>query len=201
MFQICTLFPTTILKSNIDREITSTEYSIVNDYKNKTYKNIGNTTSIDHYILENFFLSEIKEFIDLGIKEYADKIFMSKDVEFYITQSWLNYTETNQYHHKHNHSNSIISGVFYFNAEENSDKIIFHKNQYEQLLIPTREFNIYNTSSRWYPVKTGDLVLFPSSLQHEVDYTTSGTRISLAFNVFIRGTLGDPERMTAITIK
>ncbi len=43
----------------------------------------------------------------------------------YITQSWLNYTETNQYHHKHQHPNSLVSGVFYINCDDKFDKIKF----------------------------------------------------------------------------
>jgi hypothetical protein len=41
----------------------------------------------------------------------------------YITQSWLNYTETNQYHHKHEHPNSLVSGVFYVNDMKNLIKL------------------------------------------------------------------------------
>ena len=48
-------------------------------------------------------------------------------------------------------------------------------------------------------VESGDLVLFPSSFQHEVPQTTSKeTRISIAFNTFIRGYLGDETSSTAL---
>ena len=46
---------------------------------------------------------------------------------------------------------------------------------------------MWNSESWWFPVKTGDVILFPSSLIHMVE-TKQGTntRISLAFNVFIK---------------
>ena len=47
-----------------------------------------------------------------------------KTIEIYITISWINYTETNQYHHAHSHPNSVISGVYYIETDE-SDTITF----------------------------------------------------------------------------
>jgi hypothetical protein len=40
------------------------------------------------------------------------------NIELYITQSWLNYTEENQYHHRHEHPNSVVSGVLYFDSDK-----------------------------------------------------------------------------------
>jgi hypothetical protein len=47
--------------------------------------------------------------------------------------------------------------------------------------------------------KTGDIILFPSSLTHMVE-TKEGTntRISLAFNVFIKGTVGNNKNLTEL---
>ena len=50
-------------------------------------------------------------------------------------------------------------------------------------------------------VKTGDIVLFPSSLTHMVE-TKEGdnTRVSLAFNVFIKGTIGNNKQLTELKL-
>jgi ectoine hydroxylase-related dioxygenase (phytanoyl-CoA dioxygenase family) len=62
-----------------------------------------------------------------------------------------------------------------------------------------KEWNSFNSSSWWFPVKTGDIVIFPSSLIHSVE-TKQGnnTRISLAFNVFIKGTIGINNSLTEL---
>jgi ectoine hydroxylase-related dioxygenase (phytanoyl-CoA dioxygenase family) len=47
----------------------------------------------------------------------------------------------------------------------------------------------------------GDLILFPSHLLHSVDtVTTDETRISLSFNVFFKGELGNEENLNLLNI-
>jgi hypothetical protein len=53
----------------------------------------------------------------------------------------------------------------------------------------------------WFEVGTGDLVLFPSSLTHMVE-TVKGdqTRISLSFNTFPVGNIGEEVSLTGLQI-
>ena len=48
--------------------------------------------------------------------------------EIYITQSWIINSNPNQYHPKHKHPNSVISGVMFFdeNNDESLPPIRFH---------------------------------------------------------------------------
>jgi uncharacterized protein (TIGR02466 family) len=199
MFNINSIFPTSIVMGSLDRELSQEELAVVEYHKTKTYNNTGNITSLDRYILKTQ-LPEIKQFIDLGIKSYVDTILIPKHpISFYITQSWINYTHLGQFHHKHAHPNSILSGVFYFNADPEKDKIFFYNEKYRQIVIPAKEFNMHNSESWWFPVKTGGLVIFPSNLTHMVEQTTSvDTRVSLAFNVFAKGYIGDEDSLTAL---
>ena len=121
------------------------------------------------------------------------------DVTLRITQSWLNWTEPGEYHHKHNHNNALISGCFYVNANKKSDKIFFYKDGYEQIKLSPIVWNTYNAESWWYPVGTNDLIFFPSYLTHMVE-TVGGddTRISMAFNFFPTGYIGDEDLLTAL---
>ena len=199
MFNIDLIFPTSIVTGNLGRELTKEELAIIDYHKTRTYTNVGNITSLDKYILKTQ-LPEIKTFIELGIKSYVDKILIPKyPLKFYITQSWINYTNLGQFHHKHTHPNSILSGVFYFNADPEKDKIFFYNEKYKQITIPTKEFNLFNSESWWFPVKTGGLIIFPSNLTHMVEQTISDeTRVSLAFNVFANGYFGDEDSLTAL---
>jgi uncharacterized protein (TIGR02466 family) len=196
------IFPTPIYISKLDRDITTKELLFIDKTKLDTYKNEGNTTSNDNYILNNKEFKTLKEELDLRVKDYFDKIISSdNNIIPYITQSWLNYTETNQYHHKHTHSNSLISGVFYINSDEKFDKIKFFNESYKTIKFEIKNWNIWNSESWWFPVKTGDVILFPSSLTHMVE-TKQGdnTRISLAFNVFIKGTVGNNKQLTELIL-
>ena len=196
------IFPTPVYMSKLDRELTKKELSFVDKSKLDHYKNDGNITSNDNYILNQKVFSSLKEDLYLRVEDYFDKVISTaNNITPYITQSWLNYTEKNQYHHKHAHPNSLVSGVFYINCHEEHDKIKFFNEKYSPIKIEVKDWNLYNSESWWFPVKTGDVILFPSSLTHMVE-TKQGdnTRISLAFNVFIKGTVGNNKSLTELIL-
>lgn len=165
--------------------------------------NEGNTSSEDKYLLKHKQLSELRQFIDKSLHEYFMATYCPKnDVHLKITQSWLNWTKPGQFHHKHAHPNSLISGVYYIDARKDNDKIIFYRDGYQRLVLPPAEWNPYNSESWWYPVGAGDLILFPSSLTHMVQPVEGDeTRISLAFNAFPIGFLGGEDELTALRLE
>ena len=196
------IFPTPVYMSKLDRDLTKKELSFIDKTKLDFYRNEGNITSNDNYILNQKVFSKLKEDLDLRVKDYFNKVLSTTDaVTPYITQSWLNYTETNQYHHKHAHPNSLVSGVFYINCHEELDKIKFFNDEYKTIKHEIKTWNLYNSESWWFPVKTGDIIMFPSSLTHMVENKEgTNTRISLAFNVFIKGAIGNNKNLTEIII-
>jgi uncharacterized protein (TIGR02466 family) len=196
------IFPTPIYISKLDRNLTPLELKFVDKNKKDHYKNDGNITSNNNYILNEKPFANIKKELDLRIQDYFNKVISpANKITPYITQSWLNYTETNQYHHKHSHPNSLVSGVFYINCDEEHDKIKFFNDAYKTIRLEIKDWNLWNSETWWFSVKTGDVILFPSSLTHMVE-TKQGdnTRISLAFNVFIKGTVGDNKQLTELII-
>jgi uncharacterized protein (TIGR02466 family) len=196
------IFPTPIYISKLNRELTNKELSFIDKTKLDVYKNEGNTTSNDNYILNQKAFKNLKEDLDITLQDYFNKVISpANKITPYITQSWLNYTEKNQYHHKHAHPNSLVSGVFYINCHEEHDKIKFFNDNYKTIKLEVKDWNMWNSESWWFPVKTGDIILFPSSLTHMVE-TKEGTntRISLAFNVFIKGTVGINKSLTELIL-
>jgi uncharacterized protein (TIGR02466 family) len=196
------IFPTPVYLSELDRALTSLELKFVENNKKNINKNEGNITSVNNYILNEKPFANIKKELDLRVQDYFDKVISpANNITPYITQSWLNYTEPNQYHHKHAHPNSLVSGVFYINCHKELDKIKFFNETYKTIKTETKDWNLYNSESWWFPVKTGDIIMFPSSLTHMVE-TKEGTntRISLAFNVFIKGTIGVNSLLTELTL-
>jgi uncharacterized protein (TIGR02466 family) len=96
----------------------------------------------------------------------------------------------------------MISGVFYVQAVKDIDRLYFFKSGYQQIKIPTENFNLSNSDSWWLGVETGQLLLFPSSLTHQVaEVTTAETRISISFNTFLRGHIGDNDSLTRLTVE
>ena len=203
--KIVGIFPTPVYISPLDRKLTSLELKLVEKNKKIFTKNAGNTTSANNYILNEKPFKKLKKELELRVKDYFQKIISSKNnITPYLTQSWLNYTESNQYHHRHEHPNSYVSGVLYINSDIKTDSIkFFHNNTYIPISpdIDKKRWNHFNSRSWWFSVDTGTLVMFPSSTTHQVDVKEgNNTRISLAFNTFIKGTLGDNFSLTELKL-
>jgi uncharacterized protein (TIGR02466 family) len=195
---ITNLFPTAVGFSKLDRDLTQQELDFI--IGQVRYPNEGNTTSENRELLKSVEMTEIREFIETAMLEYFKSVHAPKhDVTPYITQSWSNYTELGQYHHKHAHPNSIISGVFYPQANKETDRIYFYKDGYERIKIPTENWNHWNSESWWFDVGAGDLIIFPSNLTHMVQTKKDdGTRISISFNTFVKGYIGSDESLTGL---
>ena len=201
-FNIINIFPTPIYFSNLERNFTKKEILFTEQTKNKVRDNDGNVTSIDNYILNNKCFSQLKKDLTLKVNDYFNKIICPlEEVKPYITQSWLNYTKKNDYHHSHEHPNSFVSGVFYFNADPDVDTITFMKKDYNQISLEIKEYNLFNSKTWWFPIQTGQLILFPSSTTHFVSSKQGeNLRTSLAFNVFIKGKLGNNKSLTELIL-
>lgn len=195
------LFPSPVGISNIERPITEEEYAFIINQKRKS-NGPNQHTSLDTKILNDPILIDIKNFIEDQLNVYLHKIYTPNQdtLKFRITQSWCNYLEQGHLHPRHTHSNSVVSGVFYPGVY-NEDKLYFHSTNFAQLFVEPKECHLYNSTSWWIPVQTGQLVLFPSSLTHSVNYNQSKeTRISLAFNTFFTGKLIDGELLSELIL-
>jgi len=199
---ITSIFPTPIYLTKLDRNLTVKELNFIKKHRLNVYSNKGNSTSKDSHILEHKIFSNIKEQLLKHINNYFNKIICSKNkINPYITQSWLNYTKENEFHHQHHHSNSIVSGVLYIDADKKHDKIKFYKNKYQQIELEPKEYNLYNSETWWFAIESKDIILFPSYLTHSVEIKKgNNTRISLAFNVFLSGEIGNVKALTKLIL-
>jgi len=203
--KIESLFPIALGCTKLDRELTKKEldfFKRTQESKDRVI-NDGNTHTADKYVLDNLELSELKKNLTEKVNLYfRDTYKIDEDIEIYITISWVNYTETNKYHHAHGHTNSVISGVYYIETVE-SDTISFATPWPHKLTMSMdmSEYNQWNSDEWWYPTTKNSLLLFPSKLTHWVNQVKSDkTRISLAFNTFIKGKIGS-DNLSELIIK
>lgn len=160
----------------------------------------GNYASIETNILDIATFANIKKLICAAIDHYAKGVMCWTDVDLYVTQSWANINPKNTQHSTHYHFNSIISGVFYLQTTDN-DSITFHNDAKTLLDFKKSLYNIYNSETWEIPVKPGMIAIFPSQLTHSVKiHDTNTERISIAFNTFVKGSLGTKENLTLLTL-
>jgi uncharacterized protein (TIGR02466 family) len=202
------LFPTPLYSTKRDMNTSSLENNDIEDIiKEGMNKNQGNSSSTNNYIF-NEKLKKIKQFCEQQIKIYVEEVISPKeDLDFYITQSWLNVNEPGRQHHPHMHPNSAISGVYYVEAEK--DDIIKFKSPLQSYLHPCylhilpETYNIWNSANWDVPIQKYDLILFPSWLEHMVPPNDKATtdRISISFNTFVKSTLGRRKDLTELILK
>ena len=206
-FEMIGLFPCPVYITRRKLDLDLTEKKEIEDIIKGKMREVGD---LDRYTDNRYIfdtkLKNLKEFCEQHIKTYVEQVITpTEELDFYITQSWLNVTKPGEFHHEHSHQNAIISGVFYISTEEN-DKITFldpnHKLK-ELILVESKEYNSFNSPTWFFPVKNNELVLFPTWLSHQVTLNEESTadRISLAFNVFARGNLGNQINTNELVIK
>jgi uncharacterized protein (TIGR02466 family) len=183
-------FPTPVAFDNFYRPLSDSEIEFAKNVALR--KNVSNQSSTETYVLKLPMFQELGAWIDARAKDFFNHIYQpSGEVELYITQSWINHSEVGEAHHVHAHPNSIVSGVFYIDADPAVDKITFVKTITKDIDLIPKEYNMFNSNTWYYTVAIGQLVIFPSNLKHTVEAVEPSpnrkTRISLSFNTFIRG--------------
>ena len=194
------IFSTPIGIIPIDKALNKKILAFMNSISLEFTRNIGgNGIGKDENFLDNDELSDVKQILTDSVNEYFKKaVNPNKDTKLYITISWLNVTENGESHHIHNHPNSIVSGVFYIDTcEEDTISFLSPKTDMFGHFNFSANPNIPGNSSVWpsavLAATTGRLIVFPSTLQHMVNprpNTCKGTRISISFNTWIKGTIG-----------
>ena len=95
------LFPTPVLFAKFHRDWTKEEKEFFEETAKSTTQNTGNLTSADRYVLDHDVMKDIREYYQFYLNYYMEKIYVPKyPVETYITQSWMNYTKTGQFHQR-----------------------------------------------------------------------------------------------------
>ena len=200
------VFPCPVYIVKRDSKLSPKEEKEIEDIiKEGMTKNTGNSQTNNTYIF-NGKLKGIKQFCEQHIKSYVEQIIYPKEeLDFYITQSWLNVNKPGEFHHEHAHANSIISGVFYISTvEDDNIKFTDPNNKIKELIkIEQKEYNLWNSNSWFFPVNKNELVLFPSWINHRVDTNKKATtdRISLSFNTFVKGNLGGEQYLNELILK
>tara|TARA_R110000751_G_scaffold190403_1_gene296214 strand:- start:701 stop:1318 length:618 start_codon:yes stop_codon:yes gene_type:complete len=192
------VFSTPVLQTK-PCSFTQEELNIVQKEKNNLMDNFGkNFSTRDTYVFKK--LPKMYDFCNATLQHYVKDILkVNPKIDFYITQSWINYNPKESFHHAHFHPNSLLSGVLAIQNDSNIPLMLDRPHAtkiFDNLLAiyDYSELNEFNSPKMSFSLPTGSLILFPSKIFHDVPKNdTSEDRITLAFNTFIRGDIGGPE--------
>jgi uncharacterized protein (TIGR02466 family) len=113
-----------------------------------------------------------------------------------ITNMWANIMSSGGSHPPHTHSNNFLSGVFYLKTDTDSSPILFFDPRPQaNVIVPRKKENNWENSNiaMFNPTENTGLI-FPSWLQHFVP-TSKGERISISWNILIKGHYGEPNTL------
>ena len=106
---INSLFPAPVYQAHRDFILDSTEEKEIADIIKEGLRKDG---VLDHHTVDTYLfdtkLKNLKEFCEQHIKNYVMEITVPKneELDFYITQSWLNVVKPGGSIRQHNHENS-----------------------------------------------------------------------------------------------
>jgi uncharacterized protein (TIGR02466 family) len=113
-----------------------------------------------------------------------------------VTGLWANVSNGGAALHEHTHPNNYLSGVFYASMPEGAGAIAFKDPRAQTRILRPRTLadNPLNSIEFEYAAAPGTLLMFPAWLEHCVRPSRAGAaRITLAWNLMIRGPLGSHE--------
>lgn len=129
---------------------------------------------------DDFFFSLEK---DLGIFLGGLKY---KDVSYYITKSWVAYTEKGEHITAHDHGASHFSFVYYVQINENHSPLTFYEPTNRFYMPDATEWNEQNHQNVTINNEPGQLIVFPSWLKHGTKKTQeSSPRISISGDIIM----------------
>ena len=200
--ELIQLFPKPVLISKYHKDFSKElEYvkSLEHKLNEKSQKEYAKQ-STNTFLLDEPELASIREFIETYLKFYVHNVLECTD-ELVITQAWSNICEKGKKHHEHVHPNSIVSGVFYFQINENLPPIEFRNPNTHSFNLNIQKQNNFNSATFLLPLNSGELILFPSNLTHSVPENKADLpRISLAFNTFAKNSLGSIDSLTYLPL-
>jgi Putative 2OG-Fe(II) oxygenase len=163
-----------------------------------------NLVSDNLYIFEAPELKSIADAAQETLDIYARDVLCIPQ-KFYVTQSWAQTQTPNLGMHGLSHSNSVLAGVLYYGEmHAPPPSIVFSRHDtYQQIeLAPDQDKrNAYNTQTTRISAAPNEVILFSSRLTHMVDPNATGQpRHSIAFNTFVKGTLGSYRDVSELTL-
>ena len=183
------IFNISIYKKDLNinnKELLNFILNLKKKSKGRKKSNPTGWQSMDLNLRDKIFSKLNKKIIE-NFLQYINKISLKND--FKISNMWANVNRYKDYNLIHSHPNVTVSGVYYLKVPKNSGNIFF-VNPASQLIETSWDKCIekYTTQNspffRVNPIE-GQLILFPSWLQHGVEpnLNKKQDRISFSFNI------------------
>jgi uncharacterized protein (TIGR02466 family) len=186
-------FPTSVWHFDIENHTSLNQKLLKAIYAEKQRDNQGVLMSNagGWHSVEDFQVRpEFKDFVNLvsaNALQVAQEINWDlQKVRLSVNSCWGMVNGKFASNYVHNHPNSILSGVYYVQAPENSGGIFFRdpRESAHIFLPPVAEISPWTLQKVTYKPTEGRMLIFPSWLMHGVEPNLSDRdRVSISFNI------------------
>ena len=187
-------FPKMVARTKVEFTDEDLKFILKQNYR-RTVANNGSLT-INEKLLDLPELKTLNNSILKEIEKCCYEILLFEDeVKPIITDSWCVINKPGDWSPAHKHYNNNLSAVLYLKKPENSGEILFHRddavmtdNFSTQMVFKFKKRNHFNSHIGSMKTEAGDMIIFPSSLNHSVQLNeTKEDRIAIALNIFLEG--------------
>jgi uncharacterized protein (TIGR02466 family) len=183
---------TSLQRSFTDKEIqcfTSSTY--IDDHSLDHEQPTRISTTREENIISDCQLIDLETYILDSVKSYIfDFLKINDNIALFIKKSWLVKSKPGGFGRMHSHPNSILSGVLYYSTPVNCGNLLLHdkNSNFGTILFGSSGSNFFNSRIISVKPEPGKMVIFPSSMLHEVGMNNSNSdRISLSFDIWYEG--------------
>jgi hypothetical protein len=139
------LFPTPVAIYKLERDLTAKELSFIKGQE--TRPNMGNKTSTNNTLLRSKEMTKLRDFIETKVAEYFKTVHNPKhNVSLTQLHSRGRTTQSRVSSIINTHTpTAFVSGVFYPQANRETDKIYFYRDGFQQIKFSPEDWNIWNS--------------------------------------------------------
>jgi len=190
IWQVKTGLPLSGLKALVnsirEKDLEGAKVSNVGGWQSQAYPNVCSKYEKDYGIAKIMHpvIDLLNNIVGMTVSQ---QLGIPDDVK--LNNFWFNVNHRGNYNNIHNHQYGIISGVLYIQIPNGDCGGITFKRKDDELQYylpphtPEKEYNILTSSQFTIQPKEGNLILFPSWLQHRVEPSHSdNARVSMSFN-------------------
>ena len=157
----------------------------------KQISNVGGWQSADD-LVDDVRFSNIVECVKESFIEVSNKNNYKDELEMYVDNMWANINRYKDFNMSHIHGESDWSFCYYVSVPQNSGNIVFSDPRLTRVSRPRDSFlknfnNDFQHGTYGVSPSDGELIIFPSYLEHSVENNESNEpRISVSGNIILR---------------
>lgn len=166
--------------------------------------------SKSYRFLEENGMDQLLSTINKCVEKYCQEI-LCINVRLKPTGSWVTKQLKGGTHHAHNHPNTLLSAITYFNdCDDEISDLVFKNNALDDVFSNFKGFdlsskitswNIFNNFTYTLRPEVDQIIIFPGHLEHYTEISKSNyARYCIGVNYFLDDTIGDYNSKSTITI-